>query len=48
MIAGLDVSKIECREGLVWVIKNSNGRTMCLKPSTAERMIEYGLVLPAE
>jgi len=48
MIAGLDVSEIECREGLDSVIKNSNGRAMCLRPSTAERMIERGLALPAE
>jgi len=43
----LDVSEIECREGLDLVIKNSNGRAMCLKASTAERMIERGLALPA-
>jgi len=47
MIAGIDVSEIECREGLDLVIKNSNGRAMCLKASTAEKMIERGLALPA-
>jgi len=47
MIAGLDVSEIECREGLDLVLKNSNGRAMCLKSSTAEKMIERGLALPS-
>ncbi len=47
MIAGIDVDEIECREGLNLVVKNSNGVAMCLKSSTAEKLIERGLVTPS-
>jgi len=46
MIAGIDVDQIECREGFNLVIKNSNGVGLCLKSSTAEKLIERGIVVP--
>jgi len=47
MLAGIEVDEIECREGLNLVLKTSNGKAMCTKSSTAERMIERGLAIPA-
>ena len=47
MIAGIDVDEIECREGFNLVIKNSNGVALCLKSSTAEKLIERGIVVPS-
>jgi len=47
MLAGIGVDEIECREGLNLVLKNSNGKAMCVKSATAERLIERGIVVPA-
>ncbi len=47
MLAGVAVDELECREGLNLVIKNSNGKVMCVKSATAERLIEKGLAVPA-
>lgn len=47
MKAGVPVDELECREGLNLVLKTSNGKALCIKSTTAERLIEKGLVVPA-
>jgi hypothetical protein len=47
MNAGIDAAEIECREGFSLVLKESNGVPMCLKSNTALKMIERGIVVPA-
>jgi hypothetical protein len=47
MHAGVDAADIECREGLSLVMKASNGVSMCLTADTALKMIDRGLVVPA-
>jgi len=47
MNAGIDAAEIECREGFSLVLKESNGRAMCLKADTALKMIERGIAVPA-
>ncbi len=47
MNAGIDAVDIECREGFSLVMKESNGRAMCLKADTALKMIERGIAVPA-
>jgi hypothetical protein len=47
MKAGVSVDELECREGLNLVLKSSNGKAMCVKSATAERLIEKGLAVPA-
>ena len=45
--AGIDAAEVECREGFNLVMKASNGVPMCLKADTALKMIDRGLVVPA-
>ena len=47
MTAGLDAADVECREGFSLVMKASNGVAMCLKADTALKMIDRGIVVPA-
>jgi len=47
MNAGIDSAEIECREGFSLVLKESNGKAMCLKADTALKMIERGIAVPA-
>ncbi len=47
MKAGVPVDELECREGLNLVLKSSNGKAMCVKSVTAERLIEKGFAVPA-
>jgi hypothetical protein len=47
MLAGISVDEIECREGLNLLLKSSNGKAMCVKSTTAERLIEKGIAVPA-
>jgi len=47
MIAGVDATDIECREGFSHVMKVSNGVAMCLKADTALKMIDRGIAVPA-
>jgi len=47
MNAGIDAAEIECREGFSLVMKESNGRAMCLKADTALKMIDRGIAVPA-
>jgi len=45
--AGIDAAEVECREGFSLVIKASNGIPVCLKADTAIKMIDRGIVVPA-
>jgi len=47
MTAGIDSAEVECREGYSLVMKASNGVAMCLKADTALKMIDRGIVVPA-
>jgi len=47
MNAGIDAAEIECREGFSLLLKESNGRAMCLKADTALKMIDRGIAVPA-
>jgi len=47
MNAGIDAADIECREGFSHVMKESNGRAMCVKADTALKMIDRGIAVPA-
>ena len=47
MTAGIDAAEIECREGYNLVMKTSNGAAMCLKAESALKMIDRGIVVPA-
>ena len=45
--AGIDAAEVECHEGFSLVMKASNGVPMCLKADTALKMIDRGIVVPA-
>ena len=47
MTAGIDSAEVECREGYSLVMKASNGVAMCLKADSALKMIDRGIVVPA-
>ncbi|AJW71690.1 hypothetical protein [Nitrosopumilus adriaticus] len=47
IVAGIDAAEVECREGFSLVMKASNGVPMCLKANTALKMIDRGIVIPA-
>jgi hypothetical protein len=47
MTAGIDAAEVQCREGFSLVMKASNGTAMCLKADTALKMIDRGIVVPA-
>jgi len=47
MNAGIDAAEIECREGFSLLMKESNGRAMCLKADTALKLIDRGIAVPA-
>ena len=47
MTAGVDSVEVECREGYSLVMKASNGVAMCLKADSALKMIDRGIVVPA-
>ena len=47
MTAGIDSAEVECREGFSLVMKVSNGVAMCLKADSALKMIDRGIIVPA-
>ena len=47
MTAGIDPVDVECKEGFSLVMKASNGVAMCLKADTALKMVDRGIVVPA-
>ena len=47
MTAGIDSAEVECREGFSLVMKASNGVAMCLKADSALKMMDRGIVVPA-
>jgi hypothetical protein len=40
--AGIEPEDVVCTSGMELVIKNSNGSPACVKPETAERLIQLG------
>jgi hypothetical protein len=45
--AGIDAQLVECREGFELVMKTSNASPMCVKDTTAEKLIERGIAIYA-
>jgi len=45
--AGIDAQMVECREGLTLVMKSSNTSPLCVKETTAEKLIERGIAVSA-
>ncbi len=45
--AGIDADMVECREGFALVMKTSNASPMCVKETTAEKLIERGIAITA-
>ncbi len=43
--AGIDATMVECREGFTLVMKTSNATPICVKETTAEKLIERGIVI---
>ena len=43
--AGIDANMVECRQGFALVMKTSNASPMCVKETTAEKLIERGIVI---
>jgi hypothetical protein len=45
--AGIDAQMVECREGFTLVMKTSNTSPLCVKETTAEKLIERGIAITA-
>ena len=45
--AGIDAQLVECREGYELVMKTSNATPLCVKHTTAEKLIERGIAVSA-
>jgi len=45
--AGIDAQMVECREGFALVMKTSNTSPLCVKETTAEKLIERGIAISA-
>jgi len=45
--AGIDAQMVECREGLALVMKTSNTSPLCVKETTAEKLIKRGIAITA-
>jgi hypothetical protein len=45
--AGINAEMVQCREGFSLVMKTSNATPMCVKESTAEKLIERGFAITA-
>ncbi len=43
--AGIDANSVECREGFALVMKTSNASPICVKETTAEKLLERGIVI---
>ncbi|HUT07004.1 MAG TPA: ABC transporter substrate-binding protein [Nitrosopumilaceae archaeon] len=43
--AGIDAQMVECHEGFTLVMKTSNASPICVKETTAEKLIERGIVI---
>lgn len=48
MDLNVSANKVICKEGLVKVIKTSNAKPACVKPSTAEKFVKRGIVEPID
>jgi hypothetical protein len=45
--AGIDAQMVECREGFELVMKTSNASPICVKETTAEKLIQRGIAISA-
>jgi aspartate/tyrosine/aromatic aminotransferase len=45
--AGIDAQMVECRENFALVMKTSNASPICVKETTAEKLIERGIAISA-
>jgi hypothetical protein len=45
--AGIDAQMVECHENFVLVMKTSNASPICVKETTAEKLIERGIAISA-
>jgi hypothetical protein len=45
--AGIDAEMVECREGFELVMKTSNASPMCVKETTAEKLVKRGIAILA-
>jgi hypothetical protein len=45
--AGIDAQMVECREGFALVMKTSNTSPLCVKETTAEKLIKRGIAISA-
>jgi hypothetical protein len=45
--AGIDAQMVECREEFSLVMKTSNASPICVKETTAEKLIERGIAISA-
>ena len=45
--AGIDAKMVECREGFALVMKTSNASPICVKGTTAQKLIERGIAITA-
>ena len=45
--AGIDAQEVECREGFDLVMKTSNASPMCVKETTAEKLVKRGIAILA-
>ncbi len=45
--AGIDAQMVECREGFKLIMKTSNSSPICVKETTAEKLIDRGIAISA-
>jgi hypothetical protein len=45
--AGINAEMVECREGFELVMKTSNASPMCVKETTAEKLVNRGIAILA-
>ena len=45
--AGIDAQEVECREGFELVMKTSNASPMCVKETTADKLVKRGIAILA-
>jgi hypothetical protein len=45
--AGIGAEMVECREGFELVMKTSNASPMCVKETTAEKLVDRGIAILA-
>src|SRR5437879_2000479 len=44
--SGIKIQDIKCKEGLVLIIKESNVNPSCVKPTSEQRLLSHGWIIP--